>query len=214
MNRSTKPALWLLPVLGLTACASAPATRPQTPTAAAAAPAPLASVPAHIERSAMPRFRAALQLMNSQPQDAQKAFAALAREYPMLSGPLTDLGILQARNRQPKAALASFKRAIEANPLNAVALNWCGTLYKEAGDFTQAEQFYLKALTAKPDYAAATLNLGILYEVALARPAEALNQYRRYQQLAGRNDLVIAAWIKELETGQGTSLVATTGAMP
>ena len=40
-----------------------------------------------------------------------------------------------------------------------------------------------EAIALKPDDAAAHLNLGILYEVYLKRPQQALGQYREYQHL-------------------------------
>lgn len=204
MTRSIEGAVGpaLLAIL-ITACSSGPAPRP-----VARLPAPPESVPAVAtapvsREGADARFRAALKLMAERKTgEAQQAFIGLSKEFPALSGPLTDLGILYARGKQRELAIASFAKAVAANPDNAVALNWCGALYREAGDYPRAEEFYLKALAARPDYAAAALNLGILYELSMRRPRDALAQYRRYRQLSGKDDLIVAAWIKDLETSK------------
>lgn len=180
----------------VTACSSGPAPRP----VAKLPPPAVAAMPVSQE-AADARFRAALKLMAERKSgEAQQAFIGLSKEFPTLSGPLTDLGILYARSKQRELALAAFAKAIAANPDNAVALNWCGALHREAGNYPRAEEFYLKALAVRPDYAAAALNLGILYEVSMRRPQDALAQYRRYRQLSGKDDLIVAAWIKDLES--------------
>jgi len=147
------------------------------------------------------RFQEALALMKARKfPEAQAAFIALSRDYPTFSGPLTDLGILYAQNHQRELAVASLTRAVNANPDNAIAHNWLGTLHREAGDFVHAEQSYRKAISVRPNYAQAHLNLAILYDVALHRPREALVSYRDYQRLVGTDDLIVAAWIRDIES--------------
>lgn len=159
------------------------------------------------------RFNAALKMMKDhQPQEAQAAFTALAKDYPDFSGPLTDLAILYAQSRQRPQAIAAFSRATSMNPRNAVAWNWLGILYRESGDYRHAESAYQQALSIKPEYAGAHLNLAILYDVALRRPQDALFQYREYQRLSGTQDLIISAWIKDLEMTVGTTVAS--GATP
>lgn len=159
------------------------------------------------------RFSAALKLMKDhQPQEAQAAFAALAKDFPDFSGPLTDLAILYAQARQRPQAIAVFSKAVNMNPRNAVAWNWLGILYRESGDYVHAESAYQQALSAKPDYAAAHLNLAILYDVAMRRPQDALFQYREYQRISGKDDLIVTAWIKDLEMTVGTTVAS--GAAP
>ena len=74
-----------------------------------------------------------------------------------------------------------------------------------------------KAIELKPDDAAAHLNLGILCDIYLKHPAEALAQYREYQRIAGSNNLMVAVWIKQLEVKMQPTNVASasaSGAMP
>lgn len=203
----------------LAACVDAPAPRPSAALRAAAPALPAGqSATATTARGVVPadadrRFKAALALMqDQQAQEAQQAFQALAQEFPALSGPLTNLGILYAQARDRDGALRSFARAVEANPGNAVALNWLGVLYRESGDYARAEQAYRRSLAARHDYAPAQLNLGILYDVYLRRPQDALVAYRSYRT-AGGQDLIVEAWIRELETRHGVQ-TAQNGSTP
>lgn len=191
--------LWLpLAALLLAACSSQ-APKPATPPPAPVKPAAPAA-PAADKGDPDARFKEALKLLKDrQPKEAQEAFAKLAADFPTLSGPLTDLGILYAQGKQRAAAIGSFEKAVAVNPDNVVARNWLGTLYRENNEYAKAENAYLKAIATKPDYAPPHLNLGILYDAYLKRPQDALTQYREYQRIAGTDKLIVSAWIKELE---------------
>jgi len=146
------------------------------------------------------RFSAALKLMkDKQAKDAYDAFLQLAKDFPEFSGPLTDLAILQSNSKQRAPAIINFQKALKDNPQNYVAQNWLGSLQRENGDYAAAETAYRAALAIKPDYAAPHLNLGVLYDVYLKRPQDALNEYREYQRIAGPDRLIVTAWIRDLE---------------
>lgn len=202
----------LLLAAAIAAC-SGPAPRPAATSAhkvAAPAVAPDAAPARAADADA--RFKAALDLMKArQFEPAQAAFLALSKDYPEFSGPLTNLGILYAKEKQRDAAVASLSRAVDTNPRNAVALNWLGILYRENNDYVRAENAYLRALAARPDYAPATLNLAILYDVFMHRREPALARYRDYQRSTGGSDLIVAAWIRDLESPALGSPIATTG---
>ena len=85
-------------------------------------------------------------------------------------------------------------------------------LYRESGDHARAEQAYRRALAAQPQYAPAQLNLGILYDLYLQRPHDAVAAYRSYRE-AGGGDLIVEAWIREIEGRHGTR-TALSGAAP
>ncbi len=201
-RRAVAPAVALLLLTLLLQACSAPAPRHSPSRAPKPAAASVPAAPATASKGdADQRFREALKLMKAQQNaEAIQAFLALSRDFPQYSGPFTDLGILYAQGRQRDQAIASFHKAVAANPNNAVALNWLGSLYREGGDFARAEQSWLAALAVKPDYAPVHRNLGLLYEVSLRRPQQAVAAYREYLKYAGMEDLIVSAWIKELET--------------
>lgn len=196
--------------LVLAACGSTTPTRPDS---ARTASAPRVAKSDELKGDPQQRFAAALQLMKEGRRDeAINALEVLSADFPKLSGPHTDLGILYAQTRKPAKAIAAFTKAVEANPRNVVALNGLGVLYRERGDYARAEQCYQRALAVQADYAPALYNLAILYDVALRRPQDALQHYRRYQEVAGLNEKpMVAVWIRELESrapAAGASMVA------
>ena len=218
MKPSIESAALLLAVALLLSACSTPARKPtqarvakSTSSVPIAVPAPKLAPSANGKPPADERFRNALGLMDDhRPQEAQAALQSLLKDYPDLSGPLTDAGILYAHAKQKDRALAHFERAIKANPANVVALNWCGALYREAGDHKRAEQAWQQALKVQPDYPAAALNLAILYDVSMRRPQDALAYYKRYQELIGKEDLIVTAWVRDLE-GRPEQVAAVGG---
>lgn len=218
MTRCSEILLALLLLSLLAACASGPkhSSEPRRSRTAASTPAPEPAAqptpPQASKGDPDQRFKAALKLMKEKKsKEAEAAFLGLARDFPAYSGPLTDLGILHAQARRRDQAIASLSEAVNVNAKNVIALNWLGILYRESGDFARSEKAYLKALEVNPDYAAARLNLGILYDVSLKRPRDALAQYRLYQEQTGGSNLIVGVWIKELD---GTADTAVAGAAP
>lgn len=203
MTRSSKSLLTALLLLMLTSCASKPAVRPDRsgsqPASSGAAAQPTVKLKAPA-KDANTQFEEALAaLKGRQFSEARSGFALLAKEHPEFSGPLTNLGILDARSDARGAAINNFSRAVQTNPRNAIAYNWLGILYRESRDYSRAEQAYKKSLELNPDNAAVVLNLGILYDVYLNHPVDALIRYREYQRLTGSRELKVTAWIKALE---------------
>lgn len=147
------------------------------------------------------RFAEAVEMMkNSQPKEAEEAFVALTKDFPQYAGPWTNLGILYAKSKRRDPAIAAFTRATQLNASNAVAYNWLGMLKREGGDYAGARLDYEKALQLTPDEPLARLNYAILLDQYLKQPREAVEQYKRYLQVAKKEDLRVLAWIAEIET--------------
>lgn len=161
------------------------------------APAPSAPVVADVKT----RYKAALeQMRQGQLKDAETTLEQIVKEAPDLSGPKTNLGIIYAKTNRRDDAVSAFNKAVAANPANAVAHNWLGTLYRESKDYNRAEAAYLKALTADDDYPPALLNLAILYDEQLQQPAKALDYYKKYKREADDSEaLKLNVWISALE---------------
>jgi hypothetical protein len=62
-------------------------------------------------------------------------------------------------------------------------------------------------VAAEPGYAPAHLNLGVLYDLYLGEPQQALEQFENYIQLAGENKQV-AGWVAELRKRVGSAAPA------
>jgi tetratricopeptide (TPR) repeat protein len=72
--------------------------------------------------------------------------------------------------------IAAYQKAAEIDPTSAGALVNLGTVYFNARDWRQADEFYRKAIAVDPDYALAHFNLGNLYDERGDRAA-ALDHY-------------------------------------
>lgn len=223
MTRSSKALLGVAAALVLAGCASKPVIKPERPTDAPSAAKPVPAKPAGtaaktpaapvvVAKDPATQFEEALAALKAkQLPQARAGFELLAKEHPEFSGPLTNLAILDAKADADAAAISNFNRAIAANPRNAIAHNWLGILYREAKNYPRAEGAYLKSLEINPDNAAVVLNLAILYDLYLKRPADALTRYRDYQRMTNNRELKVTAWIKALEA---TAVPAATTPPP
>jgi tetratricopeptide (TPR) repeat protein len=183
--------------------ARAPANVPAAGAAAGAAgsatPVQVAPIP---ERAAQ-QYAQALQLMKSgRTTDAELELKQLAAGYPQLTGPQLNLGLLYLHDSRLPEAEAAFKAVLVLAPSSAVAGNELGIVERKLGKFTEAEAAYQRTIAAEPNYAPAHLNLGVLYDLYLAQPQKALDEFERYIELAGESKQV-AGWVVELRKRVG-----------
>jgi len=134
--------------------------------------------------------------------DAELEFKQLAAGYPQFAGPQLNLGLLYLHDSRVPEAEAAFKTALELKPSSAIAGNELGIALRKLGKFEEAEAAYQHAIAAEPDYAPAHLNLGVLYDLYLAQPQKALDEYERYMAIVGENKQV-AGWMIELRKRVG-----------
>ena len=119
--------------------------------------------------------------------------------YPQHPEAATTLAIVYRRQGRADASLALLEQTLAVHDDFAPAWNEFGILHREAGRFAEAESAYLKAVTVRPDYGLAHLNLGILYDLYLGRLDDALVHYERYQaQLGAGQDKMVGRWIADI----------------
>ncbi len=104
---------------------------------------------------------------------------------------------------QWEAAEAAFAAAV-AEGVGAPGLTGLGLAYRHTGRFPLAEQAYRSALAADPLYGPALLNLGVLLDIYLQQPGQALAQYETYQSTLVEPDPGVARWIIEVRTRAGS----------
>jgi tetratricopeptide (TPR) repeat protein len=194
------------------AATGSPAPAPGTPAAAAAsanAAAPAnAAVASEVPPPAAQQYADGLAFMKQdRTSDAEFVFKRLTMAYPEFAGPQLNLGLLYLQSSRLPEAEAAFKAALERNPASAVAGNELGIALRRLGKFTQAEAAYQRTIATEPNYAPAYLNLGILYDLYLAEPQKALEQFEHYIQIAGDNKQV-AGWVVELRKRVGAAAPA------
>jgi tetratricopeptide (TPR) repeat protein len=183
------------------AAASSATATAGAPGAAASNATPVETIP--VPERATQQYAQALQLMKSgRNTDAELEFKELVIGYPQLMGPQLNLGLLYMRDSRLPEAEAAFKAALELKPNNAVAGNELGIVERKLGKFAEAEAAYQRTIAAEPNYAPAHLNLGVLYDLYLAQPQKALDEFERYIEIAGDNKQV-AGWVVELRKRVG-----------
>ncbi len=92
-----------------------------------------------------------------------------------------------------------LEQAARLNPKQPVLLNQLGVSYRQSGQFDKARDAYERAIALDANYAAATLNLGILHDLYLGDAKGALPLYERYLALSSDGDAVVSKWVVELK---------------
>jgi tetratricopeptide (TPR) repeat protein len=180
------------------AAKAAPATSAAAPVVAPA-PAP-AEVQAPVDINAQRAFDAARRLLVAgRTEEAERAFAALAKSHPELGGAHANLGLIYSRAGKTDEAVAALEQAVKASPKQPVFQNQLGIAYRQQGQFAKARGAYEKALDLDPNYAAACLNLGILHDLYLRDAKRALELYDRYLTLPNGKDVVVTKWVADLK---------------
>jgi tetratricopeptide (TPR) repeat protein len=150
------------------------------------------------ERAAQ-QYRQALDMMRSgRDSDAELELKQLSAAYPQFAGPQLNLGLLYLKDSKLTEAETALKAAVQINPASAPAGNELGIVERRLGKFAAAEAAYQRTITADPNYAPAHLNLGVLYDLYLAEPQKALDEFERYIEIAGQGNKQVAGWVVEL----------------
>jgi len=197
-------------MLLLAACGSSPpkpeaAAKQEAPADAAAAAGTTTPVEQPVPPEAVQKFDQAVSYMSGgDAASAEREFRALADAYPTYSGPLLNLGILQAKASRFEDAEKSLRAAVDRNGSNAQAFNQLGIVYRKLGRFKEADVAYQRAVEIDPNYAIAYLNLGVLCDLYLQQPQRALEAYERYLALAGTPDEKVNGWVTELKKRLGS----------
>ena len=154
-------------------------------------------------------------LEQGQLENAQRIFESLAQSNPDRVEIHNMLGVVYRRRSMLDKAISEYMKAIalseasaptaSGKTLSAEVYYNLAIAYREHGDFRKAEEAYLKSIKLNPNFAAAYYNLGVLYDLYLNQPSDAVRSYREYERLAGQNQTV-DVWIADLEqrTTRGT----------
>ena len=137
--------------------------------------------------------------------DAAKAEAelkALEALLPTLAGPPLNRGIVLARAGRWSDAEAALTEAARRFPESPIIADELGVVSRQLGKFAAAEAAYRHSLELDPNVGRTHRNLGVLLDLYLQNPAEALVHYQTALTLAGE-DKQMAAWIAELKQRLG-----------
>lgn len=154
------------------------------PRAPAAAPPPAAArAPALTARE---WFHLAVELEESSPEEAQRAYHQALELDPTLADAHVNLGCLYQEAKKPVQAEAHYRAAIEHAPADPIPPFNLGALLDDLGRADEAIRAYRQAIDRDPDWADAHYNLGLLYET-LGKRSEAIRHLRKARALYGRS---------------------------
>ena len=134
--------------------------------------------------------------------DAVAQFKIAAAGEPPAIAALLNLAVAQQAAGDSEGALQSLTRPPAAPSCDIDIAR--GLMQRRAGKLTAAEQSYQACVAREPNNGAAWRNLGVLYELYLAKPDAALVAYKRAQSAsssAASPDSDLANWIAKLEGG-------------
>jgi len=146
------------------------------------------------------QFTEALTMIkNGDLNTAETLLFDLTLSQAQLTGPHANLGIVHYRKGDYEKAESAFRTVLEMAPDHTIAYNYLGMTLRQLGRFIEAQQSYEQAIIANPAYPHAHLNLGILYDLYMKKPADALTHYEQYQALSESENKKVSLWIKDLK---------------
>ncbi len=178
--------------------AVAGAKKPAAPPPPPAAPPPMVPLPIAV------RFQQAVAAAPGAASQADAEFVALTAAAPTLAGAPLNHGILLSRAKQWAEAEAALSEALKRHPACAAAAAQLGVVYRELGKFAAAEEQYRHAIDIDADDARVHRNFGVLLDLYVQKPTEALAEYERALALAGGEDKQMSAWIAEIRHRLGS----------
>lgn len=183
--------LLCLPALALGGCAALPSAE------APAAPAISSAIPPKEFSTA---YADALGLMRERRyEQAGERLLDITGRYPEFAGPRMNLGLVYLHLGRDADAERALAAAAALDPDSADTQNLLGVAYRKEGRFEDARHAYQRALSLEPDHADTHLNLGILLDLYLNQPEEALRHYQRYRDVRPDDAARVDVWIADLK---------------
>ena len=190
--------------------AAGKAGAPGTPGAPGAAP----PVPVEVTARGRADFDRAVGFMRAgNTTEAELEFKQVALQFPQLSSPYVNLGILYRKSGRLDQSEAALKTAVERNGASAVAWTELGATQRMRGEFPDAAASYEKAIADDPNFAPAYRNLGVVTDLYLSDPERALTAFEKYKELTGE-EKPVSGWIAELRVRTGKPPLKRPSAPP
>ena len=151
------------------------------------------------ERGAEELLRAISLLREANFRQAEVNLEEIVRVRPDIPEASFNLAWVKYQLKKYPEAIAALRSALLLRPGDVRALGLLALCHREMGRFVEAEAVYLAALTMQPNSSLLLLNLGVLYDLYLFKPQQALVYYRSYQRLQKVPDTKVAGWIALME---------------
>jgi cellulose synthase operon protein C len=142
------------------------------------------------------RFQEAVARATADPALADDEFKALGADKPVFAGPLLNRAVIAFRQGRYSDADKVLILASELSAANATILSERALVLRHMGRFAEAESLYRSALQIEPDSVRSRRNFGVLLDLFLARPQDAVAEWRRAIELEG-GDKELEVWVAE-----------------
>lgn len=185
-------------LLLLTACASQPSSTSGATTASATQA--VAARPVNIPNQAIKDYQVAIAAMDAkQWPKAEVLLQEMQANYPQLTSVRVNLAVAYNQQQRAEEAINELEAVISDDRLvYSDAHNLLAIMYREQGQFSEAETIYREAIKRWPSEPALSRNLGILYDLYLDQPAQALAAYQQALSLMSKPDKALKRWVKQL----------------
>jgi len=223
------PAAASVLLVGCSFLSTKPTEEPAEPETSAAAPAAAGQqgvagakagtagapvVPVEVTARGKADFDRAVGLMRSgNNTEAELELKQVALQFPQLSTPYVNLGILYRKTGRLDQSEAALKTATERNDGSAIAWTELGATQRLRGEFPAAAASYEKAIADDPTFAPAYRNLGVVTDLYLGDPERALTAFEKYKELTGE-EKPVSGWIAELRVRTGKPPLKKPSAAP
>ena len=146
-------------------------------------------------------FGDALELLqNEEFEEAENLLLDVTKKFPDFAGPWSNLAISQSKQEKYDAALVSVDNALKQDDEFCQAVSLKGVILRELGQFKQAKDQYLSALSCNPNDIMTLYNIGVLSDLYLHDNVTALSYYQKYLAALGeQQDETVQSWVVDLK---------------
>ena len=157
----------------------------------------LGPIPAELQQS----FGDALELLQDEEyESAEELLLEVTQKFPGFAGPWANLAIAQSKQEKYDAALISIDSALQQDENFCQAVSLKGVVLRELGQFKQAKDQYLSALSCNPNDIMTLYNIGVLSDLYLHDNVTALSYYQKYLAALGeQQDETVQSWVVDLK---------------
>lgn len=153
-------------------------------------------------------YEGIVKLLATDEAAAESQLKQFMEAHPEYSGAAYNLAVLEKKRGNTTAAKEYLDTAIKRNPSNLNARNELALIFRDEGNFADAEKEYLEIIKRWGGYLTAYKNIGILYDLYMGRFADALPYYKKYNALVAEPDKQVNGWIVDIERRLATQPAA------